>query len=177
MKIAKTKLDVLQNDISEVKTDAIINPANDMLWMGGGVSSLIRKSGGETIESEALAKAPVKIGEAVVSGAGKLKARWVIHAVISGQDLVATDPSIRNAAKAALDKANDLGCSSVAIPILTTDVSHIEIHIAVHIIVEETVNYLIDNNKTLTYVAFIEKDKSLCDILRDSLMEMFTKHG
>ena len=177
MKIGKTKLEVVCGDITGISVEAVVNPANDMLWMGGGVSSQIRKAGGDSIEQEALAKAPAAIGDAVVTDAGDLHARKVIHAVVTGQDLVATEPAIRGAVTSSLKQADSLHCTSIAIPMLTTDISHIEVHIAACIIVEETVNYLINNNKSLEYVVFVEKDETIRDIINNVLMEMFTKHG
>lgn len=177
MKIGKTMLEVLCAHITEVPVEAVVNPANDMLWMGGGVSALIRKVGGDTIESEALKKAPAVVGDAVVTGAGSMKVRWIIHAVISGQDLVATESSIRKAMRASLIQANAVGCSSLAIPMLTTEISHIEIHIVARSIVEETVHYLTQENKSLNYTVFVDHDESVRDIIDRALLEIFTKHG
>ena len=69
MKIGKTRIDVVDEPITGLETAGIVNPANDMLWMGGGVSAEIRKAGGESIEQEAIAQAPAEIGSVVVTGA------------------------------------------------------------------------------------------------------------
>ena len=145
--------------------------------MGGGVSAHIRKKGGETIESEALAKAPAALGVAVVTGAGKLAAKKVIHAVITDQNLTVEECVLRKAVRSSLEAADAIGCVSLAIPMLIGENSHFEIHIAARIIVGETVQYLVQDNKTIEYVFFAGHDKDTCDIFTTALMEMFSQHG
>lgn len=74
------KISVITGDITKLKVDAIVNPANSMLLMGGGVAGAIKKVGGKEIEDEALKSAPISVGEAIATNAGKLKAKYVIHA-------------------------------------------------------------------------------------------------
>jgi len=71
---------VLTGDITKQEVDAIVNPANSMLVMGGGVAGAIKRVGGKEIEDESVKHAPVPVGEAVATGAGRLKAKYVIHA-------------------------------------------------------------------------------------------------
>src|SRR3989337_1644406 len=91
MKIEKNfnnkKIVLILGDITDSETDAIVNAANDHLWMGSGVAGAIKAKGGVEIEQEAKAKGPIPIGEAVAKSAGKLKAKYVIHAAVMGQDL------------------------------------------------------------------------------------------
>ncbi|MCX5714533.1 MAG: macro domain-containing protein, partial [Candidatus Omnitrophica bacterium] len=76
MKIGNTEIKVVQGDITELKVDAIVNAANNKLVMGGGVAGAIKRKGGKSIEDEAVKSGPIKIGEAVVTGAGKLPAKY-----------------------------------------------------------------------------------------------------
>ena len=177
MKIGKAKLEVVSAKITEVTVDALVNPANNMLWMGGGISALIRKKGGESIESEALTKAPAALGGAVVTGAGKLAAKKVIHAVITDQNLAVEESVLRKAVTSSLAAADAIGCVSLAIPMLISENSHFEIHIAARIMVGETVQYLVQDNKTIEYVLFAGHDKDTSDIFDRALMEMFSQHG
>ncbi|TFF91693.1 hypothetical protein EU546_08280, partial [Candidatus Thorarchaeota archaeon] len=66
-------------DITDLAVDAIVNAANSDLWMGSGVAGAIKSKGGVVIEEEALAKGPIRPGEAVLTSAGKLTAKHVIH--------------------------------------------------------------------------------------------------
>ena len=177
MKIGKAKIAVFYGDITKVDAEALINPANNMLWMGGGVSSAIRKAGGDSIEAEALSNAPAEIGSAVVTAAGDMKARWVIHAVISGQDLSTDVESIRRAARACFAKVNEIGCTSIAVPLLNTVDFDIEIHVAARIIVDEMVDFLINENKSLVHVVLVEHDGSLKNVFIETLQGKFSKHG
>ena len=74
------KITVLQGDLTKLKVDAIVNPANSFGEMGGGVAGVIRRIGGEEIEREAVRQAPIPIGKAVVTTAGSLPCKKVIHA-------------------------------------------------------------------------------------------------
>ena len=177
MKIGKTRLEISAADISKVSVNGIVNPANTMLWLGGGVSAQLRKAGGGSIETEALAKAPAEIGTAVVTGAGNLGAQWIIHAVTTGQDLEVTEKALRKAVHSSLETADSIACGSLAIPMLIGETSHVEIHIAARIIVEETVKYLVNDNRTIEYVVFVEQRGDIRDIFEGALQEMFTKHG
>ena len=176
MKIGKAKLEVVNAKITEIKVNALVNPANNMLWMGGGVSAHIRKKGGESIESEALAKAPAALGAAVVTSAGKLSAKKIIHAVITDQNLTVDESVLRKAVTSSLETADAIVCGSVAIPMLVSENSHFEIHSAARIIVGETVRYLVQNNKTIEYVIFAGHDNDTSDIFDTALIEMFSQH-
>ena len=81
------RLEVREGDIATVEADAVANAANDRLWMGAGVAGALKRTGGEEIEREAMAQAPIDIGSAVATTAGRLPARWVIHGAVMGQDL------------------------------------------------------------------------------------------
>ncbi len=74
------KIMVEKKSLLELKVDAIVNPANSSGKMGGGVAGAIKKMGGEQIEKEAMAQAPIAVGEAVLTSAGKLLCKHVIHA-------------------------------------------------------------------------------------------------
>lgn len=80
------KIKLIQGDITDQETDAIVNAANNELWMGAGVAGAIKRKGGNEIEAEAMKKGSIPIGEAIVTKAGRLKAKYAIHAVVMGQD-------------------------------------------------------------------------------------------
>ena len=177
MKIGKTLLEVAAGNITNLDVEGIVIPANNMLWMGGGVSTEIRRAGGDSIEKEALEQAPSNIGDVVITGAGTLKARWILHAVISGQDLIASEESIRKATAACLSKTKEIGCKSLAIPVLTTGIHDIEVHVDVRCIVDETVDYLVNEKHHLKYVVFVGNDEEIRKIFNSTLLEKFTKRG
>ena len=113
---------VVEADIARLQVDAIANAANDHLWMGSGVAGAIKRAGGEEIEREAVSKGPIPVGEAVVTGSGRLKARYVIHGAVMGQDLRTTAGLIGRATRRCLEVADGLGCVSIALPAFGTGV-------------------------------------------------------
>ena len=119
---------VAEGDITEAKVDAIVNAANSQLWMGGGVAGAIKRKGGVGIEEEAVKKGPVPVGEAVVTSAGKLKAKYVIHAPT--MEYPAMKIPLENAmkaTKAALEEAVQLGVNSIAFPAMGAGVGGLSI--------------------------------------------------
>ncbi|MEM4307986.1 MAG: macro domain-containing protein [Thermoplasmata archaeon] len=113
---------IKRGDITEEEVDAIVNAANNHFWMGGGVAGAIKRKGGVEIEREAVKKGPVEVGKCVYTSAGKLKARYVIHAAVMGQDLVTDAEKIATATANALKMAEDLKLQSIAFPALGTGV-------------------------------------------------------
>ena len=115
-------VEVVQGDITEADVDAIVNAANDHLWMGGGVAGAIVRAGGAGIEAEAMQQGPIRPGDAVITGGGTLPARHVIHAAVMGQDLQTDGGKIRDATTAALALAEEHELGSIAFPALGTGV-------------------------------------------------------
>jgi len=116
------EITLVRGDIAQQDTDAIVNAANNHLWMGAGVAGAIKRAGGSEIEREAVAKGPIPIGEAVATGAGRLRARYVIHAAAMGRDLRTDADKIRQATENSLRRADELALKSIAFPALGTGV-------------------------------------------------------
>jgi O-acetyl-ADP-ribose deacetylase (regulator of RNase III) len=116
------ELDVVDGDITQLEVDAIANAANNELWMGAGVAGAIRRAGVDEIENEAVALGPIAVGDAVATGAGRLRARYVIHGAVMGQDLRTTGKLIGRTTLRCLEVADELGLESVALPAFGTGV-------------------------------------------------------
>ncbi len=118
---------VLRGDItkwsSDLRPSAIVNPANSLMLMGGGVAGAIKRAGGAEIEEEACKHAPVPVGKAVATRAGKLPVDRVIHAPTMEQPAMrTTTEKVRKAMKAALECADQEGVKAIAFPGLGTGV-------------------------------------------------------
>ncbi len=148
-------------DITKLDVDAIVNAANTHLRMGGGVAGAIKRAGGQEIEEEAVKQGPIKIGEAVVTTAGKLKAKYVIHSPTMELDFKTDEKKIRLAMRAALSKADEVGVESVAFPALGTGVGGFPKDEAARIMVEELKKYIDAGTKL--------KKVILADISRDQV--------
>jgi O-acetyl-ADP-ribose deacetylase len=116
------ELSVVEGDITALDVDAIANAANNELWMGAGVAGAIKRAGGEEIEREAVGKGPITVGEAVATGAGRLKARWVIHGAVMGRDLLTDADLVRRTTESCLRAADELEAESLALPAFGTGV-------------------------------------------------------
>jgi len=147
---------IVRGDITEIEADAIVNPANVQMIMGGGVAGAIRRKGGEEIQQEALKKAPVRIGSAIVTGAGRLRARYVIHApTVETPGGKSSLEFIRKAVKAAVSKAEGMGLKSIAFPAMGAGVGGIPVEKSVEIILEEAIK---SNLEEIVLVAWSIED-------------------
>ncbi|ABL88408.1 Appr-1-p processing domain protein [Pyrobaculum islandicum DSM 4184] len=116
---------ITKGDITEVEADAIVNAANSYLEHGGGVAGAIVRKGGQIIQEESREwvrrYGPVPVGGVAVTSAGRLKAKYVIHAVgprCSVEPIEKLGEAVRNA----LLKADELGLSSIAFPAISTGI-------------------------------------------------------
>jgi O-acetyl-ADP-ribose deacetylase len=130
-------LDVIDGDITALEVDAIANAANNALWMGAGVAGAIKRAGGEEIEREAVAKGPIEVGDAVATGAGRLKARHVIHGAVMGQDLRTNADLVRGTTRRCFEVADELGARSLALPAFGTGVGRFSLAECAEIMVSE----------------------------------------
>jgi O-acetyl-ADP-ribose deacetylase (regulator of RNase III) len=116
------ELSVVEGDIAALDADAIANAANNQLRMGAGVAGAIKRAGGEEIEREAVALGPIEVGDAIATGAGRLKARHVIHGAVMGQDLRTDANLVARTTRRCLEVADELGSRSLALPAFGTGV-------------------------------------------------------
>jgi O-acetyl-ADP-ribose deacetylase (regulator of RNase III) len=110
-----------KSDITDMAVDAVVSPANSLGIMGGGVAGALSRKGGPLIQREAMSLAPIAVGAAVVTNAGHLWAKNVIHAPTMeepGQKVVVE--SVRRAMRAALLAAAQRGFQVIAVPGLGT---------------------------------------------------------
>lgn len=120
-------LSAVQGDITRIEVDAVVNAANRRLVPGGGVDGAIHRAGGPSIEAECAAivseRGPLGTGDAVITGAGELPARHVIHTAgpVWGQDDPTTSLELLSACyRNSLDLADANGCTTIAFPNIST---------------------------------------------------------
>ena len=130
-------LEVVDGDITALDVDAIANAANDHLWMGAGVAGAIKRAGGEEIEREAVARGPIGVGDAVATGAGRLKAKYVIHGAVMGQDLRTDADLVARTTRRCLEIADDLDVETLALPAFGTGVGGFSLDECARIMVSE----------------------------------------
>jgi len=153
-KLKNLVLEICLGDITNAKTDAIVNAANNHLFMGAGVAGAIKAHGGIEIEKEAVKKGPVPIGNAVETGAGRLNAKYVIHAAVMGMDFETNEKYIRDATKNSLFLAEKLKIESISFPALGTGVGEFPIPDCARIMFEEVNRFDATNPAYLKRVLF-----------------------
>ena len=119
-------------DLTAQDVDAIVNAANEALAPGGGVCGAIRRAGGDEIFDECARLGGCATGDAKATGAGRLPARWVIHAVgpvWHGGDH--GEPELlASAYRRSLEVAEELGCRTIALPALSTGIYGFPVELA-----------------------------------------------
>ena len=152
--MAELELSVVEGDITALDVDAIANAANNALWMGAGVAGAIKRAGGEEIEREAVAQGPIEVGEAVATTGGRLNARWVIHGAVMGQDLRTNIELVRQTTRACLELADELGCTSLALPAFGTGVGGFPLDECARIMVAAARDYAPSALTTVVFAVF-----------------------
>jgi O-acetyl-ADP-ribose deacetylase len=147
-------LEVLEGDITELEVDAIANAANNELWMGAGVAGAIKRAGGAEIEQEAVAQAPIAVGQAIATGAGNLRAKHVVHAAVMGQDLQTSAELVSQATRRTLEVADELGAHSLAMPAFGTGVGGFPIERCAELMVTEARAFEPANLERVVFAVF-----------------------
>lgn len=137
-----THLDMVEADITDLEVDAIVNATNEDLQLGSGVSGAIREKGGAAIQEECNRIGSTPVGTAVMTGAGDLAAKQVIHAVGPKQGEGDEDRKLASAVRASLALADRNGLRSIAIPALSTGNFGFPVDRAARIMLTEIHRYL-----------------------------------
>jgi O-acetyl-ADP-ribose deacetylase len=142
MPVDKTTLELVQADITDLDVDVIVNAANQHLQLGSGVAGAIRARGGPSIQEECNRIGGTPVGTAVMTGAGNLKAKQVIHAVGPAMGEGDEDKRLAAAVRAALALADRHGMKSIALPAISTGVFGFPIDRAARIMLTEIQRFL-----------------------------------
>ncbi len=130
---------LVQEDIAALQTDVVVNAANTQLHMGGGVAAALRSRGGIEIHQEAIRHAPAALGSVVRTGAGKLNARYVYHAVVIDYDVskgtAASD--VATVMKNVLRQAPSDGVKSLGLPLFGAGVGGLSVESSLETILDE----------------------------------------
>lgn len=140
------KIELLKADITQINADAVVNAANSSLLGGGGVDGAIHRAGGQKILEECKEirnrQGKCKTGEAVVTTAGNLPAKYVIHTVgpIWNNNEEECSELLANCYKNSLKLAESLGVKTISFPSISTGVYGFPKELAAKIAVKEVNN-------------------------------------
>lgn len=168
LKINNSTIELLQGDITEMQTDAIVNAANARLILGGGVAGAIRKKGGPTIQQQCDKIGGTFVGGAVITGGGNLKAKYVIHAVGPRMGEGNEDEKLKNATLNSLKLADEKGIKTMAFPAISTGIFGFPIDRCAEIMLQTALEYL--NGKTkIEEIVFCLFDRFSYEIFENQL--------
>jgi len=119
----EARIVIITGDLVEQEVDAIVNAANNDLQLGGGVAGAIWRAGGPSIQDECDAHGPVRVGEAAITGAGRLRARYVIHAASMSLGGRTTGVSLRSSMDDVFRLARAHEIRSLAVPAVGTGIA------------------------------------------------------
>ena len=153
-------------DLTESDADAIVNAANNDLILGGGVAGAIRRKGGESIQRECTEIGSIPIGGAAITGAGKLKARHVIHAASMQLGGSATGQAIRSSTAHSLRIASEKKFTSVAFPAIGSGIAGFPLRECAEIMLRETAKHL-SGATSLKRVDFVLFDAAALEVFQE----------
>ena len=135
-------LELVEGDITEMETDAIVNAANARLTLGGGVAGAIRRKGGPEIQQECNKIGGTFVGGAVITTGGNLKAKYVIHAVGPRMGEGDEDQKLKNATLNSLKIADENNLKNISFPAISTGIFGFPIQRCAEIMLKTTIDYL-----------------------------------
>jgi O-acetyl-ADP-ribose deacetylase (regulator of RNase III) len=166
--VKDTSISIVEGDITKIRADAIVNAANNQLWMGGGVAGAIKRAGGQVIEDEAVKLGPIPVGEAVATTAGTLSAMYVIHAAGMGRDLKTDEKKIEKATRNSLKRANELNLETIAFPSIGTGVGGFSMKTAASIMLHAAVSHS-EGKTSVKRIIFVLYGKEAYKTFEDEL--------
>ena len=164
-------LQVVQGDITTEEVDAIVNAANAHLQHGAGVAGAISRKGGPVIQKDSAAwvseHGPVTHNEPAWTSAGTLPAKFVIHAVgpIWGEG--DEEKKLRAAISGSLKRADELKCTSISLPAISTGIFGFPIDRAAVVIMESVRDYFSQHASGIRTVRLVLFDNSSASVFLD----------
>jgi len=142
MNLCGCTIRLAEGDITELDTEAIVNAANARLILGGGVAGAIRAKGGPSIQEECNRIGGTHVGGAVITGAGNLKAKYVIHAVGPRLGEGEAEHKLADAVKNSLKLCQERGISSIAFPAISTGIFGYPAEECACVMLQTALNYI-----------------------------------
>ena len=164
---------MLQGDITEMDTDAIVNAANKDLILGAGVAGAIRTKGGPSIQEECNRIGGAPVGGAAITSGGNLKAKYVVHAVGPRMGEGDEDRKLADATRNSLDIAHERGLASIAFPAISTGIFGFPKDRCARIMLTTTAETLKKEETSLKEVIFCLWGEETLQIFQNAAEELF----
>ena len=167
----RAKIALRQGDLTDADVDAIVNAANNELMLGGGVAGAIRVKGGPAIQHECDKIGPIALGEAAITGAGRLRARHVIHAASMRLGEATSEANLRAATRNSLRRADENSLKTVAFPAIGTGIAGFPIERCAVVMLAEVRAHL-GGPTTLERIEFVLFDRHSLEVFERTLAEI-----
>ncbi len=162
-------VEIVQGDITALTVDAVVNAANTDLKLGSGVAGAIRKKGGPEVQTECDEHAPISLGEAAITGAGNLGAKFVIHAAAMHLGGTVSSESLKASTVNALKRAKENNVKTLAFPAIGTGVGNFPIRDCANIMISSVLEYLSNEESSITKVYFVLFDSEGYEVFKEVL--------
>jgi O-acetyl-ADP-ribose deacetylase (regulator of RNase III) len=166
--ITLLQIKVVNGSILDVDADVIVNAANSLGIMGGGVAGVIKRAAGQEVENEARLQAPIAVGTAVLTSSGSTKFKGIIHApTMSRPAMRIPAENVALATKAALALADQHEFQSIALPGMGTGVGGVCHGDAAAMMIREIQCY---SPRSLKSVILVDVDNAMTAAWKQELM-------
>jgi O-acetyl-ADP-ribose deacetylase (regulator of RNase III) len=155
-----TQLELLEGDITGLDVEVIVNPANEKLQLIGGVAGVIKRKGGPIVQEECNRIGGAATGTAVMTGAGKMRFKHIIHAVGPKMGEGDEDRKLAAAIRSCLALADRAGLKSIAIPAISTGNFGFPMDRAARITLTEVHRYIQGGTKLQRVVVILLGDEA-----------------
>jgi O-acetyl-ADP-ribose deacetylase (regulator of RNase III) len=173
-KIKNATITLWQGDITDLKVDAIVNAANAHLKLGSGVAGAIRQKGGPSIQEECDRIGSTYVGGAVLTGAGNLAAKYIIHAVGPHQGEGEEEIKLRNATMNSLLLAEEYQAESLAFPAISTGIFGYPVDKCAQIMLKVTTEFLKRSDK-IKHITFALWDTNTYKVFLGEMERLMVK--
>jgi len=174
VKVKNSIIELTKGDITDLEVDAIVNAANSQLKLGGGVAGAIRRKGGPKIQEECDRIGYCPVGGAVITSAGNLKAKYVVHAVGPRYGEGDEDNKLKNATFNSLKIADQYKVKTIAFPAISTGIFGFPKDRCAEIMLSTAVEYL-KGQTGIEKVVFCLYDDETFRVFQEKLVNMVGK--
>jgi len=167
--VNNVSLELVKGDITDLVVDAIVNAANSHLILGSGVAGAIRSKGGPSIQNECDAIGHCDVGSAVITGGGKLPAKYVIHAVGPMRGEGNEEAKLAGATRTSLELARQHSLKSIAFPAISTGVFGYPLADCARVMLGVAIDFAIDQPAPVKRIIFCLYDQRAFGIFSETL--------
>ncbi len=180
---------VRKADICKINVDAVVNAANEDLKHIGGLALALLQAAGpslqQTCDQHTRSNGPLKPGEAIITDAGRLPCKYVVHAVgprFSDSDKRTTVQRLRRAVRESLNQASSKNCSSIAIPVISSGIFGCPLDLCTESIAKEVRDYIDGHNyrgtsSTLTGILLVDNNGSTVNAMTQAVKKEFAAYN